>query len=207
MLPNRRVLAILVAVLTLAANALAQKNEVSGLIGRTFIPTQSITGATWENPNLHFGNGLSLEGNYSRHLRGEGFLMLRFEVPVVYNIKEKLNTGANVIPESYSSLFVTPSLRANIFSDTAFSPWVSFGGGYGRFFVSDKLLFGGPNPGGSGNTGLLQMGVGLDVKVHGPWGIRLAARDFWSGHPPLLVETNRDRQHNFFVGGGVTWQF
>jgi hypothetical protein len=132
MLPNRRVLAILVAVLTLAANALAQKNEISGLIGRTFIPTQSITGATWENPNLHFGNGLSLEGNYSRHLRGEGFLMLRFEVPVVYNIKEKLNTGANVIPESYSSLFVTPSLRANIFSDTAFSPWVSFGGESGR---------------------------------------------------------------------------
>jgi len=186
---------------------LAQKNEVSGLIGRTFIPTQSITGATWENPNLHFGNGLSLEGNYSRHLHGEGFLMLRFEVPVVYDIKEKLNTGANVIPESYSSLFVTPSLKANIFSDTAFSPWVSFGGGYGRFFVSDKLLFGGPNPGGSGNTGLLQMGVGLDVKIHGPWGIRLAARDFWSGRPPLLVETNRDRQHNFFVGGGVTWQF
>jgi hypothetical protein len=51
------------------------------------------------------------------------------------------------------------------------------------------------------------MGLGLDVKIHGPWGIRLAARDFWSGRPPLNVETNRCLQHNSFVGGGITWQF
>lgn len=204
---DRRIFAVLAALLMFAAGAWAQKNEVSALIGRTFIPTQTITGATGPNPNVHFGNGLSLEGNYSRHLTGEGFLMFRFEVPFVYDIKEKLNTGENVIPESYSSFFITPSLRMNVFSDTAFSPWVSVGGGYGRFNVSDRLLYGGPNPGGSGNTGLFQMGVGLDVKIHGPWGIRLAARDFWSGRPPLNVETNRDRQHNFFVGGGVTYRF
>jgi hypothetical protein len=140
-------------------------------------------------------------------LRDTGFLRLSGELPVVYNYDEDLNTGANVIPEGYSSLFITPSLRATVFADTAFAPWVSFGGGYGRFQVSDKLLYGGSNPGGSGNTGLLQMGLGLDVKIHGPWGIRLAARDFWSGRPPLNVETNRSRQHNFFVGGGITWQF
>jgi hypothetical protein len=207
MFPNRPIVAIFAALLFLAASAMAQKNEISGLAGRTFIPTQTITGATFFNPNVHFGNGLSFEGNYSRHLMGEGFLALRFEVPVVFNPDEDLNTGANLIPEGYSSFFVAPSLRVNVFSDTAFSPWVSLGGGYGRFGVSDKLLFGGKNPGSSGGTGLLQMGIGLDVKIRGPWGIRLATRDFWSGRPPLNVETNRSRQHNFFVGGGVTYRF
>ena len=207
MFSNRRVVMLFVAILVLTANAMSQRNELSGLVGRTFIPTQTVSGATGINPNLHFGNGLTFEGNYTRHLRDTGFLRLSGELPVVYNYDEDLNTGANVIPEGYSSLFITPSLRATVFADTAFSPWVSFGGGYGRFQVSDKLLYGGSNPGGSGNTGLLQMGLGLDVKIHGPWGIRLAARDFWSGRPPLNVETNRSRQHNFFVGGGITWQF
>lgn len=203
---NRWIATSLIA-FSLAGISAAQKSEISGLIGRTFIPTQSVNGATGINPNLHFGNGLSFEGNYARRVRGEGILELRLEVPFVYNVKEKLNTGSNTIPESYSSLFIAPSVRLNAFTDTAFSPWVSLGGGYGRFFVSDQLIYGGANPGGSGNTGLMQMGVGLDVKITGPWGVRLAARDFWTGRPPVNVETSRDRQHNFFVGGGVTYKF
>jgi hypothetical protein len=202
-----RWIAILIAAFSLVGIGSAQKNELSGLIGRTFIPTQSINGATWPNPNLHFGDGLTFEGNYARRFHGEGFLELRFEVPFAYNIKEKLNTGANLIPESYSSVFVAPSVRVNVMADSILSPWASIGGGYGRFFASDKLLYGGTNPGNSSNTGLMQLGVGLDVKVSGPWGIRLAARDFWTGRPPVNVDTSRDRQHNFFVGGGVTYKF
>ena len=204
---TRRVVAIAFALVFLTASSLAQKNEVSGLIGRIFIPTQTIQGATFFNPNVHFGNGVSIEANYSRHLMGDGFWALRFEVPFIINFKTGLNTGANLIPKDYSAFFITPSARLHAFADTAVSPWVSFGGGYGRFNVSDELLYGGPNPGDSNNTGILQFGAGLDVRIKGPWSARLAARDFWTSVPNLNVQTNRDRQHNFWVGGGIAYRF
>jgi len=184
-----------------------QKHEIAVTVGRTFISDQTVPNTSFFNNTIHSGAGLSFNFSYAHALRTYQWGSVWLEIPFLWNPDEDLNYGQNVIPIDYSSLFLTPAARVRFLEGFAFHPWVSFGGGYGRFFVSDKLLFGGPNPGGSGNTGLLQMGVGLDVKVHGPWGIRLAARDFWSGHPPLLVETNRDRQHNFFVGGGVTWQF
>jgi hypothetical protein len=103
---------------------------------------------------------------------------------------------------------VTPAARLKLFPEQAVSPWVSFGGGFGHFGESSDLLFGGKNPSKNGTTtGVLQAGVGLDVKLIGRFSLRGEARDFWAGEPNLNVTTGKSRQHNFYVGGGLVWHF
>jgi len=202
------VLAILVTVCILAPQVVAQRNELSGLVGRTFISDQGIKGALSSDPQLRFGNGLTFEVNYARRILDGGFWSLNLEVPFVLNPDEDLHAVQNVVPKQYFSLFVTPAARLNVFPDSGLSPWISFGGGFGHFSESSDLVFGGPNPGNTGtNTGVLQAGVGLDVKIVIRFTLRGEARDFWSGVPQLNVDSGKSRQHNIFVGGGVVWHF
>jgi hypothetical protein len=143
---KRLLIAALVAVTMLAASAFAQKNELTGIIGRTFVSDQGVKGFSLANNNLHFGSGLTFEVNYGHFLLGNTFAHLTFEVPVVVNWDQDLQFDANVVPGNYRSYFVTPSLRANAFATTGVSPWVSFGGGIGRFSPSSQLESGGKNP-------------------------------------------------------------
>ena len=197
-----------VAVCTFVAQAAAQNNELSGIVGRTFISDQGIQGAPSYDPDLRFGKGLTFEVNYARRVLVTPVYSLALEVPFVVNPDEDLHAAQNIIPEGYSSYFVTPAARVNLFPMTAVSPWVSFGGGFGHFNESSTLEFGGSNPGKTGTTtGILQGGVGLDVKAFGQFRLRGAARDFWSGVPQLNANTGKSRQHNIFVGGGIVWEF
>ena len=44
--------------------------------------------------------------------------------------------------------------------------------------------------------------------THAAFSIRGEVRDFWSGAPDfLLADTGKTRQHNYFVGGGMTLAF
>ena len=199
---------IVLAVCTFAAQAAAQKNELSGTLGRTFISNQGILGAPSYDSVLRSGNGLTFEVNYARRLVDGPFWSLAVEVPFVVNPDEDLHAAQNVVPEQYSSIFVTPAARLNLFPEQAVSPWVSFGGGFSHFGESSTLEFGGSNPIKSGTTtGVLQAGVGLDVKIIGRFRLRGEARDFWSGVPDLNVNTGKSRQHNILVAGGIVWRF
>ena len=209
-MPGRRLCfaAVLTILTVLGTTASAQKNELAGLIGRTFVSNQTIQGATFFNPQVHFGNTLTFEVNYGRRLLRSSVAGLTFEVPTVVNVDEDLNSGTNAVPESYRSFFIAPSARVNLFPETAVSPWVSFGGGWGYFKESSNAVFFGPNLGKTGtSTGVYQVGVGLDVKVLSWLTLRGEARDFNSGVPQLNVDVGKSRQHNFFVGGGVVWHF
>jgi hypothetical protein len=205
----------MVAICTFAAQGAAQnergaaqKNEVSGILGRTFIADQGIQGAPSYDPNLRFGKGLTFEIDYARRFMGTNLWSVAAEVPFVVNVDEDLHAAQNLIPQSFSSYFVTPAARVNLFPVTAVSPWVSFGGGFGHFSEGSKLVFGGVNPGKTGTTtGVLQAGVGLDVKLTRRFSVRGEARDFWSGVPELNVTTGKSRQHNIFVGGGIVFHF
>jgi len=205
------IIGALVVVCTFVALAAAQKNELSGIIGRTFISNQRIQGAPPTDPDLRFGNGLSFEVNYARHVMGmgRGFFSLALEVPVVVNLDEDLHAALpNRVPEQYASYFVTPAARLSVFSGQGVSPWVSVGGGFGHFGESSTLLFGGNNTGKTGtNTGIFQAGFGLDVKIFDRLSLRGEARDFWSGVPQLDVNPGKSRQHNIFAGGGIVWHF
>jgi len=201
----------LVAVCTFVTQAAAQKNELSGIIGRTFTSDQSIQGAPAYDPDLRFGNGLTFEVDYARQVlvTGRGFFSLALEVPFVVNLDEDLHAALpNRIPEQYASYFVTPAARLNLFSGQRVGPWVSVGGGFGHFSESSTLLFVGTNTGPTGtSTGVFQAGLGLDVKIIRHFSLRGEGRDFWSGVPQLNLNTGKSRQHNIFAGGGIVWHF
>jgi hypothetical protein len=202
------VLAVTMSILGASAAAQDEKNELTGILGRTIISDQGIPGASFFNPFVRSGKGLTFEVNYARRLFGTPIYAVSGEVPAVFNLDEDLNSGGNVVPIDYKQIFVTPAARVNLFPDTAVSPWVSVGGGFGRFSENKALIYGGTNPAGSSTTGVLQMGLGLDVKVWRRFSMRGQVRDFWSGTPDLpLAATGKSRQHNFFVGGGVVWHF
>jgi len=193
---------VLVAVGTFVAQAAAQKNELSGIVGRTFISDQGIPGTPAYDPDLHFGKGLTFEVNYARRVMGGELLSVALEVPFVVNADEHVNAYTNPFL-GYHSYFVTPAARLNIFPGTAVSPWVSFGGGFGYFSGSS-----GANPNTTGNTtGVLQAGLGLDVKIYRHFSLRGEGREFWSGVPELNVNTGKGRQYNLFAGGGIVWHF
>ena len=205
---KRLLLATLAVVTALAASAAAQdeKNEVTGIIGRTFISDQGTKG--FVQP-VRSGKGLSFEVNYARHVLGNTIYGVSLEVPAMFNFDEDLNAGGPIVPIDYRQIFVTPAARVNLFPSTAFSPWVSLGGGFAHFSENKMLIYsGGANPGKSKTSGVLEGGLGLDVRVWHHFSVRGEARDFWSGEPDFpLAPTGKTRQHNYFVGGGFVWHF
>jgi hypothetical protein len=203
MLANR--LAVLVVpVLILVSSALAQVNEFSITAGRAFVSTQTvpITGLP-----VHFGQEEMVEFNYGRLLKSHSLFGLYAELPVAIYPRMDVNYNLGTNPKDIGALFVTPSVRLNVFSGDSVTPWVSVGGGYGRFRVAPVTLYENPNPGSGSNTGVVQFGTGLDVWVWHRWGARFEARDFYSGVPALNVDTGRSRQHNYYVGLGVVHRF
>jgi hypothetical protein len=207
---SAKCLAIFVPVLVFVSTALAQVNEVSVTAGRTFVSTTTIQNPPPNdpNPNIHFANPPSLDFGYARFLLHRKIFALYGEVPVGIYFRMNLNTYADVIPRDIGALFVTPSARLNIFASDSVTPWVSAGGGYGRFREAPYLVWAGLNPGPRGtNTGVVQFGAGLDVWFWHDWGARFEARDFYSGVPDLNVDTDRSRQHNYYVGVGVAHRF
>jgi len=194
---------VLISICTFIGHANAQKNEVAGIIGRTFISDQVIPTSTSADNLLRYGNGLTFEGNFSRQVMGGQFLAVSLEVPVVFNVDEDVHTHSNPVAPGFSSLFVTPAARLNIFSNTAVSPWVSVGGGFGRFNGSAVQF----QPKTSSTNGVFQIGGGLDVALFRHFTLRGELRDFWSGTPNLHITTNQSRQHNLFVGAGLVWHF
>jgi hypothetical protein len=186
-----------------------QKNDLSGVLGRTFVSNQGIVGSTSSDNLLRFGNGLSFEINYARFLTAASVFSFRAEIPLVVNPDQDLHAALpSRIPEQYRSFMLVPSARVNIFPNVAVSPWVSFGVGFAHFSESSTLLFGGKNTGPTGTTtSALQGGFGLDVKLVKSLSLRGEVRDFWTGVPQLGVNTGRTRQHNYFLGSGIMWRF
>jgi hypothetical protein len=203
---KRLLLTALMAVTVLTATAFAQKQEVEGMIGRTFVSDQGVKNVNLFNNNIHFGKGTTFGGSYGYRLK-EGFTRLTFEVPVLYNPDQDLNFAANTIPESYKAYFVTPSVRANVFGENAVSPWFSIGAGFAHFSPNSSLVFGGPSNAKGTTSGVMQVGFGLEVRLKQRILLRGGVRDFWSGAVNLGVDTGKSRQHNYWVGGGVAWRF
>jgi hypothetical protein len=204
-MPAKRLALIAVSILVFVTSALAQKNEVSVTGGRTFVSTQTVQSTGLP---LHFGNAGSFAFNYSHFLKRYKIFGISAELPVAIYPRMDVNYPLGTTAKDFGALFVTPSVRVNIFSGEGVSPWVSLGGGYGRFRQAPVTLYEEPNTGpGGGNTGVLQIGTGLDVWPWQHWGARLEARDFYSGTPDLNVATGRSRQHNYYVGVGVIFRF
>ena len=199
-------------VVTLAVSLAAQdeKNDLGGSIGRSFISTQAIQGATFFDPYIRYGKGLTIEGSYARRLLVTPVFAVAAELPILYNPDEDLHAGGpGLVPHDDKALFLTPSVRVNLFPTTAVSLWGSLGGGFGHISESNTLLYNGtPNTGKSTTSGVLQYGVGLDVKLTKRVVLRAEGRDFWAGEPDFpQAPTGKTRQHNYFLGVGAIWRF
>jgi hypothetical protein len=205
----QRLTILVLFVAVIISSAFAQKNEGSVTVGRTFVSTQTILNDSGSiNPNIHFGSEESVDFNYSRLLKSWGVFGLYGELPLAIYPRMDLNTGANQIPKDIGALFLTPSVRLNFFSGQRLTPWLSVGGGYAHFREAPVLNYFGNNPGPTGtNTGVVQFGIGFDAWPWERWGVRMEARDFYSGAPDLNVNTGRSRQHNYYVGIGVIRRF
>jgi hypothetical protein len=194
-----------------AAVAQDEKNELGADLGRVFISDQGIQNATYFDPIIHSGKGLTFDVNYARHFIVTPLWAISGEVLFAYNHKELVNAGEygfSVVPQGYKQTFVTPAARLNIFPTTAVSPWVSFGAGFAHYAESSELLYGGANPGKNTNSAAIEGGLGLDVKVWKTISMRGGVRDFWAGEPDYpLAPTGKSRQHNYFVFGGAFWRF
>ena len=200
--------AVLATVAIMVAGAVAQKNDISGSVGRTFISDQGVAGTGLPDSNIHFGHGLTWEANYGRRLLNAGIVGITLEIPAVINFNQKLHFGGLDTPRSFSSYFVTPSAQISIFPTGPFSPWISAGGGIGHFALSSTLESGQPNPNRSGTTtGVIQLGLGLDVKIVRSVYLRGEVREFNSGEPQLNVITGKSRFYNLFAGAGLVWHF
>jgi hypothetical protein len=202
----KRLAVLLVPFLLLVSGAFAQVNELSATVGVTFVSTQTVPSTGFP---IHFGNASgTVVADYARLLMTRKIFGLYAELPVAIVAPMYLNYYYATVPKDVSALFVTPSVRLNIFSADSVTPWVSVGGGYGLLRPSSNLEYNnGPNPGSNSNSGVLQFGAGLDVWVWHSWGFRFEARDFYSGNPDLNVVTGRSRQHNYNVGAGVGYRF
>lgn len=204
----KRLAGLAVPVLFLVSSALAQVNELSITAGRTFVSTQTIVNSGAPDPHIHFGNEETVAFNYGRLLKTVRIFGLYAELPVAIYPRMDVHSFQGLTPKDVGALFVTPSVRLNIFSGDSVTPWVSAGGGYGRFREAPTTLFHGANPGPTGtNTGVIQFGAGLDTWFWSRWGVRFEARDFYSGVPALNVNTGKSRQHNYYVGVGVSHRF
>jgi len=199
----------LLTILATSAAAQDEKNELAGTVGRIFISDQGILNPPVPDALIRSGKGISFQIDYARRIWVTPIYALSAEVPVLINPDEDLNSFQGAVPGNYKQYFITPSARVNLFPTTAFSPWVSFGGGFGYFSQAKSLIYdGGPNPGKNGSTSVIQGGFGLDVKFKGRFSMRGEVRDFWSGEPNFPnAPTGKTRQHNYFVGGGVVYHF
>ena len=193
--------------MNVAVRAYAQRNDVSGTIGRTFISDQLVVGSPLPDSNIHFGNGLTFEVNYARHFLDREVFAVVAEIPAIFNPNQRLHFGGFDTPSSFASYFVTPSARLHLFPETSVSPWVSVGGGLAHFSTSSRLESGQANPAGSTTTGVFQLGAGLDVRVARSVYLRGEVRELRSGEPALNVNTGKSRFDNLYAGGGLSFRF
>lgn len=202
-------LSISISVILLPAVSLAQeKNELSGVFGRTFITGEAVPDAKFFDNLVRFGKGATAEVSYSRQFYRYRHAAFFLEVPVSMNPDEDLSFGLNAVPKDYRACFVTPSLRTKLLADKAVFPWVSVGAGYAYFSPSSSLIFGGPTPANtSKSTGAFQAGVGFDVALRHHFRLIAEGRDYYTGAPDLVADTGRRHQHNRFLGVGIAWGF
>jgi len=200
-----------VVALSAVLSAQDEKNDLGASIGRVFLGTQGLTQCTAPcfDPNIRYGKGLTIEGSYARRLLVVPIFSVAAEVPVLFNPDEDVHSGGtSPTPKDYKAFFVAPSVRVNLFPTTAVSLWGSLGGGFGYITQNKLTLYGQANTGKSTTSGVLQYGLGLDVKLTKTLVLRAEGRDFWAGEPDFpLAPTGKTRQHNYFLGAGVVWRF
>jgi hypothetical protein len=198
--------------------ALAQetpiKNEVGLVIGGTVTPSQTSSrgtsligssGTALPNRDITFDSSLTLGAEYDRRLGLTRRIAVYGGIDFLASPNDvKLNQQIQNVPGQYAFIFLTPHVRVKFHPSGAFSPWLSFGGGYARFRETTPLATPSFRPG--TNTGTFVFGGGLDTRtvlhvLKIPIGFRVEVRDFYSGAPNYSVRVDGLQNNLAFTGG------
>ena len=192
--------AVLLVFLLVATAGFAQSNDVAVSFGGTFSPGAEGPAQCEAIPTCPAGivsrsvdPGFSVEGTYAHRLANFRLAALHLELPFMFSPTRK----SEFLGPDFSTFFFTPSLRLKFLPSSGVSPFVSAGGGLGRFKTGST----------SDTHGAFQVGGGLDFKTRLPLlGFRIEARDFVAG-PPSFSSLTNNHLNNLFVGGGITLHF
>jgi hypothetical protein len=192
--------AVLLVFFFLASAGFAQSNDAAVTFGGTFTPGAQGSAFCEAIPVCPQGNvsrgvdpGFAIEGTYAHRLVNFSAASLHLELPFMFTPTRK----SEFLGPDFSTFFFTPSLRLKFLPSSGVSPFVSVGGGLGRFKQGSI----------SDNHGAFQVGGGVDFKTHLPLlGFRLETRDFIAG-PPSFSSLTNSHLNNLFVGGGIVLHF
>ena len=198
--------------------ALAQetpvKNEVGLVIGGIVTPSQTASrgtsligssGTALPNRDIAFDSSLTLGAEYDRRLGLTRRIAVYGGIDFLASPNDvKLSQQIQNVPSQYAFIFLTPHVRVKFHPSGAFSPWLSFGGGYARFRETAPLATPSFRPG--TNTGTFVFGGGLDTRtvlhvLKIPIGFRVEVRDFYSGAPNYSVRVDGLQNNLAFTGG------
>jgi hypothetical protein len=128
--------AVLLVFLLIASASFAQSNDVAVSFGGTFSPgaegpaqCEAILTCPVGIVSRSVDPGLSLEGTYAHRLANFRVVSLHLELPFMSSPTRK----SEFLGSNFSTFFFTPSLRLKFLPSSGVSPFVSAGGGLGRF--------------------------------------------------------------------------
>ncbi len=197
---NLRAVLIVLFLAALAVPVSAQKTELAIGVGGYF--PINLTGV---------GNAVAIEGTVARRIASVPLISAYIEVPVVGSLNSTVTSVGLTSSTSYSALFIAPGIKIKLAPGFFVSPWFAAGGGLAHFSPSSGLKAAG---GQSKNTGVFDVGGGLDIKVAPYVSLRGEVRDFYSGgigftslvgFSPLTGFN--EKQHNIVTTAGLVLRF
>jgi hypothetical protein len=181
----------LVVVCLMTAPVFAQSNDLAVTVGGYF-PINSQIGAD---------SAFAIGGNFAHRIASVPLVSLYVELPVFGTFSSTTNIiNSTLTHPKYSALFVSPGLKLKLAPSFPISPYFVAGGGLAHFSKSNVATSD------STNTGVFDVGAGLDFKIAPYIGIRTEVRDFYSGSPNITTNFT-DRQHQLIASAGLVIRF
>ena len=193
---------ILVLFLLMSDVAFAQTNEIGLTLGG-LVPQDNGTA-----PNaIRLSGGTSYQANFGHRLLG-GRTSLYGEIHFLANPQRLVGSTNAAATRDVATIYVTPGVRVKFATVRSLSPFVAVGGGYALYEQSYFRIDGRSNQAPRElHTGALDFGGGVDTKFWRWIGLRVEARDFYTGRPAYNVSGLSGRQHNPVAGGGFVFKW
>jgi hypothetical protein len=191
--PGIPLLISLIAICLIAIPASAQQNELAVTLGGYF-PV---------NSPVNSSNAFAIGGSFAHRVASVPLVSLYVEVPVFATFDSTSNF-VSIAPisfvDKYSALFVSPGLKLKLAPSFPVSPYFVAGGGLAHFSKTYITTSAGTN------TGVFDVGGGLDFKIAPYLSARAEVRDFYSGSPDLRSDFS-GRQQQIIASAGLVLRF
>jgi Outer membrane protein beta-barrel domain len=187
----------------LPITAVAQQTELSLTFGGNFTVSpkgtrfcEALPSCPTTPVSVDVDPGFAIGGSFARRFADFKAASLYAEFPV---LGTPARSGPGFFNSDFSSIFFTPSIRAQLAPGASVSPFVSAGAGLAHYSGQ-----------GSDTQWGFQFGGGVDFKTRLPHlGLRLEVRDFITGRPSILqlVDVTSGHLQQLFAGGGLVIKF